>query len=101
LRFEIRRDDGSGLAAGLDITLGGKQGIGGLDGAPGETQLLGQRSCRWYPVARLQHTAGDGAAEAIVDLPVKRRGRRWIERRDIARPCAGHGSSTFFIWMGR
>jgi hypothetical protein len=45
-RIEARRHDRPGLAAGLDIAFGGQQRIGGVDRAPGQAQLLGQRARR-------------------------------------------------------
>ena len=93
VRLEARRHDGAGLAARLDIALGRQQRIGRLDGASRQAQFLGQRARRGNAVARLQHAAGDGAAKAIVDLPVEGVGRRWIQRRDLAGLGSGHGSS--------
>ena len=91
-RLEARRHDGPCLAASLDVPLGGQQRISGLDRASCQTQFLGQRARRGNSVARLQHAAGDGAAKPIVDLAIKRFGRRWIQRRDLAGLRDGHGT---------
>ena len=94
-RLEARRHDGPCLAAGLNVPLGGQQRVGCLNSASCQTQFFGKRSCRGYSVARLQHAAIDSAANAIVDLPIKRRGRRWVQRRDIAGLRDGHGLVKF------
>ena len=90
-RLEARRHNGPCLTAGLNVPLGGQQGISGLDSASCQAQFLGQRACRGYSVTRLQHAAGNGAAKPVVDLSVKRGGRFWIQRRDIADLRDGHG----------
>ena len=93
-RLEARRHDGPGLAAGLNVALGGQQGISRLDRASRQTQFLGQRACRGNAVTRLQQSAGNGAAKPIVDLPIERFGRRRIQRRDLAGFCDGHGLAS-------
>ena len=90
-RLEARRHDGPCLAAGLNVSLGSQQRIGRFNRASCQTQFLGQRACRGNAVTRLQHSAGNGAAKPIVDLAVKRCGRRWIQRRDLAGLCDAHG----------
>ena len=91
LRLEARRDDGPRLAAGLNVALGGQQRISRFDRASCQPQFLGQRACGWNAVTRLQHAAGNGAAKPIVDLAIKRLSRGWIQRRDVAGVCGGHG----------
>ena len=86
-RLEVRRHNGPCLAARLNVPLGGQQGIGRFDGASCQPQFLGQRTRRGNAVTRLQHSAGDSVAKPIVDLPVERFGRRWIQRRDLAGLC--------------
>ena len=83
-RLEVRRHDGPRLAAGLDVPLGGQQGISGFDGASCQTQFLGQRAGRGNAVTRLQQSAGNSAAKPIVDLAIEGFGRRWIQ---AARSC--------------
>ena len=89
-RLEARRHDGPCLAAGLNVSLGGQQRISRFNRASCQTQFLGQRACRGNAVTRLQHSAGNRAAKPIVDLAIKRFGRRWIQRRDFADLCDGH-----------
>ena len=91
LRLEVRRHNGPCLAAGLNVPLSSQQGISCFDSASCQTQFLGQRTCRGNAVTRLQQSAGNGAAKPIVDLAIKRFGRRWIQRRDLAGLCDGHG----------
>ena len=99
-RLEVRRHNGPGLAAGLNVALRGQQRIGGFDRASCQPQFLGQRARRGNAVTRLQHAAGNGAAEPVVDLPVERFGRR---SDPTARCCRALRRSwpNHFLWMGR
>ncbi|MNI40067.1 hypothetical protein D3C73_942670 [compost metagenome] len=93
--FQVRGHDGARLAPGLDVPFGDQEGIGRIYGSPGQTQLTGQRPRRRDPVAGLQDAAGDGSAEAVVDLPVERFLRRGIQRGDFGCLRDRHGT---FIW---
>ena len=97
LRLEARRHNGACLAASLNISLGGQQRIGRFDRASCQTQFLGQRTCRGYPVTRFQHAAGNGAAKPIVDLPIKRYGRVGVQWRNISGFVAVMDYSAFLI----
>ena len=96
-RFQVRRHDGPGLAAGLDVPLGCQQGISGFDGASCQTQFLGQRAGRGNAVTRLQQTARNGAAKPIVDLAIERvrppsdptARSCWVLRRSWTSPICG------------
>ncbi|MNV21249.1 hypothetical protein D3C71_1121800 [compost metagenome] len=82
LRLQVRRDDGAGLPARLDVAFGGQQGIRHFDRAARHAHFLGQGARRRNAVAGFQGALGDGAAKALIDLAVQRvgavRGKRCL-----------------------
>src|SRR6185295_10949127 len=90
-RLEAGRHNRPGLAAGLNVSLGSQQRVSRLNGASCQTQFPGQRTRRGDAVTRLQQSARNCAAKPIVDLAIKRFGRRWIQRRDLAGLRDAHG----------
>lgn len=70
LGLQIGRHHGAGLAARLDIAFRCQQRIRHFHCAARHAQLLGQRPRRRNAVARLERALGDGAAKALINLPV-------------------------------
>ena len=94
-RLQAGGHDRAGLAACLDVALCRQQGIGRLDRAPGQAQLLHQRARGRDAIPGLEHPAGDRVAEPAVDLAVVRLRLRRIQRRDGAGLCCGHDVVDF------
>ncbi|MNL62160.1 hypothetical protein D3C87_1861580 [compost metagenome] len=82
LRLQVRRDDGAGLPARLDVAFGGQQGIRHFDRAARHAHFLGQGARRRNAVAGFEGALRDGAAKALIDLAVQRvgavRGKRCL-----------------------